>query len=199
MLERKWLRLRYRMKSIVGRAPKRVAFLHIPKCGGTTVFNPIIAFGVQPTDRVGVVGVGIGTLASYGRPGDYYRLYEIDPLVIDVAREHFSFLSQTAAQTEIVLGDARLQLDIEAPQQFDVLVVDAGGQLDLLPEALEDTDFTVLGLGHNHMEAVGAQVDCGDQGQILGLGLRHGQGVSVDNLDIVPRSNAGANAQCSKP
>ena len=75
--------------------------------------------------RVGVVGLGVGTLAGYGRKGDYYRLYEIDPLVIDVAREHFSFLSQTAAQTEIVLGDARLQLDIEAPQQFDVLVVDA--------------------------------------------------------------------------
>ena len=55
----------------------------------------------------------------------HYRLYEIDPLVIDVAREHFSFLSQTAAQTEIVLGDARLQLDNETPQQFDVLVVDA--------------------------------------------------------------------------
>jgi len=75
--------------------------------------------------RVGVVGLGVGTLVGYGRKGDYYRLYEIDPLVIDVAREHFSFLSQTAAQTEIVLGDARLQLDNETPQQFDVLVVDA--------------------------------------------------------------------------
>ena len=75
--------------------------------------------------RVGVVGLGVGTLVGYGRKGDYYRLYEIDPLVIDVAREHFSFLSQTAAQTEIILGDARLQLDNETSQQFDVLVVDA--------------------------------------------------------------------------
>ncbi|MNY03858.1 hypothetical protein D3C86_1365000 [compost metagenome] len=74
------------------------------------------------------------------------------------------------------------------------LFVDAGGQLNLLPETLENTDFAVLGLGHDHVKAVGAQVDCGDQGQILGLGLRHGQGVSVDNLDIVPRSNAAANA-----
>jgi len=79
------------------------------------------------------------------------------------------------------------------------LFIDASGQLNLLPESLENTDFVVLGLGHDHMKAVGAQVDCGDQGQILGLGLRHGQGVSVDNLDIVPRSTAGANAQCSKP
>ncbi|MNI19592.1 hypothetical protein D3C73_730320 [compost metagenome] len=56
------------------------------------------------------------------------------------------------------------------------LFVDAGGQLNLLPETLENTDFAVLGLGHDHVKAVGAQVDCGDQGQILGLGLRHGRG-----------------------
>ena len=75
--------------------------------------------------RVGVVGIGVGTLAAYGRAGDYYRLYDIDPLVIDVAKSHFSFLAQTPAQTDIVLGDARLQLETEPPQQFDVLIVDA--------------------------------------------------------------------------
>lgn len=75
--------------------------------------------------RVGVVGLGVGTLASYGRKGDYYRLYDIDPLVIDLARQRFSFLSRTAATTETVLGDARLQLERETPQQFDILVVDA--------------------------------------------------------------------------
>lgn len=75
--------------------------------------------------RVGVVGLGVGTLASYGRKGDYFRLYEIDPLVIDIARDNFSFLSRTTADTEIVLGDARLQLELEPAQRFDVLVVDA--------------------------------------------------------------------------
>jgi spermidine synthase len=75
--------------------------------------------------RVGVIGLGVGTLAAYGRTGDYYRLYEIDPLVIDIAQKHFSFLSRTAATTDIVLGDARLQLEREPDQQFDVLVVDA--------------------------------------------------------------------------
>jgi hypothetical protein len=74
------------------------------------------------------------------------------------------------------------------------LFVDAGGQLNLLPETFENTDFAILGLGHDHVKAVGAQVDRGDQGQILGLGLRHDQGVSVDYLDILPRSTAGANA-----
>jgi hypothetical protein len=75
--------------------------------------------------RVGVIGLGVGTLASYGRKDDYYRLYDIDPLVIDIAHNNFSYLSQTSATTEIVLGDARLQLERETPQKFDVLVVDA--------------------------------------------------------------------------
>jgi len=75
--------------------------------------------------RVGVIGLGVGTLVSYGRKGDYFRLYEIDPLVIDIARNNFSYLSRTAASTEIVLGDARLQLELEPDQQFDILVVDA--------------------------------------------------------------------------
>ena len=75
--------------------------------------------------RVGVIGLGVGTLVAYGRKDDYFRLYEIDPLVIQIARQNFSFLSRTAAATEIVLGDARLQLEREPDQQFDLLVVDA--------------------------------------------------------------------------
>ena len=75
--------------------------------------------------RVGVVGLGVGTLVSYGRKEDYFRLYDIDPLVIDIAQKHFSFLARTPATTEIILGDARLQLEREPAQQFDVLLVDA--------------------------------------------------------------------------
>ncbi len=75
--------------------------------------------------KVGVIGLGVGTLLSYGRQGDDFRLYEIDPLVVDIAHQHFSFLSRTAATTDIVLGDARLQLEREPDQRFDVLVVDA--------------------------------------------------------------------------
>lgn len=75
--------------------------------------------------RVGVIGLGVGTLVSYGRKDDYFRLYEIDPLVVDIARKDFSYLKNAAATTEIVLGDARLQLEREPGQQFDVLVVDA--------------------------------------------------------------------------
>ena len=75
--------------------------------------------------RVGMIGLGVGTLVSYGRKGDDFRLYEIDPLVIDIAHKNFSYLSRTAAATEIILGDARLQLEREPAQRFDMLVVDA--------------------------------------------------------------------------
>ena len=75
--------------------------------------------------RVGVIGLGTGTLLGYGRAGDSYRLYEIDPLVVEIAQKNFSFLSGTPAATEIVLGDARLQLEREPDQLFDVLAVDA--------------------------------------------------------------------------
>jgi SAM-dependent methyltransferase len=75
--------------------------------------------------RVGVIGLGAGTLAVYGRKGDHYTIYEIDPAVVDLARREFSFLTDCQASLDIVLGDARLQLEREPAQQFDVLAVDA--------------------------------------------------------------------------
>ena len=75
--------------------------------------------------RVGVIGLGTGTIAAYGKQGDYFRFYEIDPQVIRIARDWFSYLKQSPAKTEITLGDARLSLEGEAPQNFDVLAVDA--------------------------------------------------------------------------
>jgi hypothetical protein len=75
--------------------------------------------------RVGVIGLGSGTLAAYGRAGDHVSFYEIDPNVIDLARREFSYLAHSAATTEISAGDARLVLERQAPQRFDVLVVDA--------------------------------------------------------------------------
>jgi hypothetical protein len=75
--------------------------------------------------RVGVVGLGIGTLAAYGRPGDVLRFYELDPMVVRVAEENFSFLSDSAARIELIEGDGRLSLERESPQQYDILVLDA--------------------------------------------------------------------------
>jgi SAM-dependent methyltransferase len=75
--------------------------------------------------RVGVIGLGTGTIAAYGRPGDVYRFYEINPLVIEIARTQFRFVPDSKAKVEVVLGDARLSLEREAPQHYDILAVDA--------------------------------------------------------------------------
>lgn len=81
--------------------------------------------GERGSLRVGVIGLGAGTLLAYGRRGDTYRVYDINPLVIDLARSQFTFLRRTQAHTDLVLGDARLSLEREGSQQFDVLLVDA--------------------------------------------------------------------------
>lgn len=75
--------------------------------------------------RIGVIGLGAGTLAAYGRAGDVMRFYEINPQVIDIAERDFTFLRDSAARVEVALGDARLSLASEPPQHFDVLVIDA--------------------------------------------------------------------------
>lgn len=75
--------------------------------------------------HVGVVGLGTGTLAAYGEAGDRFRFYDIDPTVVTIAQHEFSFLRDSKAAIDIVIGDARLNLDREAPNRFDVLVIDA--------------------------------------------------------------------------
>jgi spermidine synthase len=64
-------------------------------------------------------------MAAYGRPGDEYRFYELDPLIIQTARDQFTFLRDSAAKIEIVAGDGRLALERERERRFDVLAVDA--------------------------------------------------------------------------
>ena len=77
------------------------------------------------TRRVGVIGLGAGTLAAYGRAGESFRFYELNPQVADLARSHFTFLSDSAAKTDIVLGDGRISLEREQGSRYDLLVVDA--------------------------------------------------------------------------
>ncbi len=103
--------------------------------------------------RVGVIGLGAGTLLSYGRPGDYYRLYDINPLVMDVARTRFSYLSGSAAHAELVLGDARLVMERETPQHFDVLIVDAFSG-DAVPVHLLTLEAIRLYLKHLNPDGV---------------------------------------------
>lgn len=79
----------------------------------------------QGARKIGLIGLGTGTLAVYGRPADVFRFYEINPEVIEVAQSEFTFMQDSQAHVETILGDARLVLEKETPNNFDVLAVDA--------------------------------------------------------------------------
>lgn len=89
------------------------------------VGRTIVAMGRDRPLRLGFVGLGAGTLAAYGRPGDTMRFYEINPLVVEIARRDFTYLARSGARIEIALGDARLEMEREAPQGFDLVAIDA--------------------------------------------------------------------------
>jgi hypothetical protein len=81
--------------------------------------------------RIGVVGLGVGTIAAYGREGDYIRFYEINPAVLRFASDtrYFHYVEQCPAKVDFVQGDARLSLEQEylsgAHEDFDILAIDA--------------------------------------------------------------------------
>jgi hypothetical protein len=100
--------------------------------------------------RFGVIGLGAGVLSSYARGGDYLRIYEINPDVVTIADQQFSFLSrarQRGADVGVLLGDARLTLERQAPQQFDVLAVDAFSS-DAIPTHLLTNEAIELYFRH---------------------------------------------------
>ena len=75
--------------------------------------------------RIGLVGLGVRTIATLTSAGDHLRIYEINPAVHEAAQTWFTYLADSPAQTEVVLGDARLLLEREPPQHFDILILDA--------------------------------------------------------------------------
>ncbi len=98
----------------------------------TTYFGPNSGVGLALLNRrhdgpmrVGVVGLGTGTLAAYGRTGDTFRFYEINPAVRRLATSRFTYLADSAARCDVVLGDGRLSLEREPPEEYDVLALDA--------------------------------------------------------------------------
>ncbi len=106
-----------------------------------------LSMGFHRSRSVGVIGLGAGTLAAYGRPGDTFRFYEINPQVVSIAKTWFSYLRETPAHVEIALGDARLSLSAEPAHQFDVLVVDAFSG-DAIPVHLLTREAMALYLRH---------------------------------------------------
>jgi hypothetical protein len=110
--------------------------------------------GKRRTLRVGVIGLGAGTLAAYGHTGDYFRFYEIDPQVMDLSlgqKPWFSFVQDSPAKIDLVWGDGRLSLEREAAagqlQKFDVLVLDAFSS-DSIPVHLLTKEAMALYIRH---------------------------------------------------
>ncbi|MSQ88174.1 MAG: hypothetical protein EXR32_02720 [Betaproteobacteria bacterium] len=79
----------------------------------------------QGPRRVGVIGLGVGVFMAWGRTGDTFRIYELDPDVVKIAREQFWYLSDSKAKIEVVTGDGRLNMERDAPQRFNLISVDA--------------------------------------------------------------------------
>ena len=75
--------------------------------------------------RIGVIGLGTGTIAAYGKPGDVIRFYDINPAVPPIAQRYFTYLRDSKARIEIVPGDARISMANEPPQNYDVIAIDA--------------------------------------------------------------------------
>ena len=93
--------------------------------GPTSGYGRVFASLPPGPKRVGVIGLGAGALAVYGKPGDHWVFYEIAPTVVRIAEQEFSYLKDSKVKTEIVLGDGRVSLEREAPRQYDVMAIDA--------------------------------------------------------------------------
>ena len=100
----------------------------------------------KPLD-VGIIGLGAGVVAAWMRPGDTLVFYEISPRVIELAQREFTFLHDTSAKTEVVLGDGRLSLEREPARRYDVLGVDAFSG-DSIPMHLVTREAMAIYLKH---------------------------------------------------
>jgi spermidine synthase len=126
-------------------------------------FGPTSGYGrlfatlndIKPGPRnVGVIGLGAGVIAAYGRKGDTITFYEISPKVVDIEKKEFRFLRETPAKTEVVLGDGRLSLERESPpRKYDVLGIDAFAG-DSIPMHLITREAMVLYLKHLNDDGV---------------------------------------------
>jgi hypothetical protein len=121
--------------------------------GPTSGFGRLFAALPDAPRRVGVIGLGAGSIAAYARAGDVFRFYEINPQVVDLARREFTFLEATPARTEVILGDGRLSMEAEPDQHYDVIAVDAFSG-DAIPMHLLTRESFAIYLRHLQPEGV---------------------------------------------
>jgi SAM-dependent methyltransferase len=126
----------------------------------TTYYGPNTGIGIAIREkgksgalRVGVIGLGTGTISAYGRPGDYYRFYEINPLVLRLARTEFTFLGDSKGKVDVAMGDARLSLEREPDEHFDILAVDAFSS-DSIPVHLLTREAMALYFRHLNRDGI---------------------------------------------
>jgi len=115
-----------------------------PKSG---VGRAIRYFEQRSPIRLAMIGLGAGVTAAYGRPGDFFRFYEINPLDLDIASTWFTFLRDCPADHSVLMGDARLTLERQPSQQYDVLAVDAFTS-DAIPVHLLTREAVILYFRH---------------------------------------------------
>ena len=96
-----------------------------PDSGYGRVFTSLREMNPKKPLNVGVIGHGAGVIAAWMKPGDALTFYEISPRVVDIARREFTYLADTPAKTELVMGDGRLSLEREPARGYDVLGIDA--------------------------------------------------------------------------
>jgi hypothetical protein len=121
---------------------------------------------------MGVVGLGAGTLACYARPGQQWQFYEIDPLIVTIARDKglFSYLKKCTPDAQINIGDARLTLASQPSGTFNMLAIDAFSS-DSVPMHLLTKEAFVAG---SHFKPPYRSQHCrcsGSEGGQLGCGL----------------------------
>jgi hypothetical protein len=118
-----------------------------PGSGYGRVFASLREMEPKKPLAVGVIGLGAGVIAAWMKPGDRLVFYEISPRVVDIARREFTFLQDTSAKTEVVLGDGRLSLEREPPRGYDVLGIDAFSG-DSIPMHLVTREAMAIYLKH---------------------------------------------------
>ncbi len=124
-----------------------------PGSGYGRMFTAMNELRPQPR-KIGIIGLGAGVVAAYGRQDDEIVFYEISPKVIDIEKKDFSFLRDTPAKVApVVLGDGRLSLEREAPRQYDVLGIDAFSG-DSIPMHLVTREAMQLYLKHIKLDGV---------------------------------------------
>jgi spermidine synthase len=110
------------------RRPEPLTYYHSKSPPGEVLGQRII-----PVSRVALVGLGVGSLASYAQQGDQYDVFELDPMVGDIAQKYFSYLPDIQSKLRIVYGDARVSLRKESDDLYDAVFIDVfnGGSIPI--------------------------------------------------------------------